>query len=533
VGKWRLADLLRPWLLSAADWADIEIQSISLDTRQLCPGGLFIACNTGVGDGRQYLVQAINKGAVALVVSQFDDAAQRQAYTFNLDARIPVIEIPLLADSAGAIVARFYGDPSKQQHVIAITGTNGKTTCSYWLAQALTYLGNPCGVIGTLGMGLLTIGENQQALLPTGHTTPDAVTLHRQLALWQQQGIAYVAIEASSHALDQGRLAGLHICQAVLTQVSRDHLDYHLTEENYWSAKRRLFVWPQLKQQIINADDRLGQQLMRASMIQMPTSLSSAVGVHIWAYHAHLDDCFYRDDGCAHLAWQSVQVAEGGYQAQLCWRLPRQPVEQYSLFLPFPGRYNLDNALAVIATLLAMNNRMENIIYAFARCQLPPGRMQLVANQCGLLIYVDFAHTPDALKVALDACREQARGQLWVVFGCGGDRDAGKRPLMGQVAAQQADQIMLTADNPRSESAATIVDEILAGCLTANSLKPPCVHQQLDRRLALAQVLRKAQAGDVVLVAGKGHECTQIIGDQVLPFNDVQVIQDLLKEMSV
>ena len=532
VKKWRLADLLSPWV-AAVDCADVEIPSISLDTRQLDAGGLFIACNNRVGDGRHYLSQAVAKGAAAMVVSQFADAAQRHAFTANLDACIPIIEVPQLADIAAAIVARFYGDPSSQQHVIAITGTNGKTTCTYWLAQALTYLGKPCTVIGTLGMGLVTVGKEGCALLPTGHTTPDAVTLHRQLAQWQQQGIAYVAIEASSHALDQGRLAGLHIQQAVLTQVSRDHLDYHFTQENYLTAKRRLFVWPQLKQQIINGDDQLGQQLMRESVMQLPASSQITVGEHTWVYQARLDDRFYHDDDYAHLAWQSVQVAAGGYQAQLCWRLPRQTAQYCSLFLPFPGRYNLDNVLAVIATLLAMDISIENIIAAFAHCALPPGRMQAVANQRGLLIYVDFAHTPDALKVALDACREQTRGQLWVVFGCGGDRDAGKRPLMGQVAAQYADQVMLTADNPRRESAADIVADILAGCLAVNAVKLSSLHQQLDRRLALAQVLQQAQAGDVVLVAGKGHESTQIIGDQVLPFNDVQVIQDLLKEMSV
>jgi UDP-N-acetylmuramoyl-L-alanyl-D-glutamate--2,6-diaminopimelate ligase len=470
VRNWRLADLLTPWVSPVDAWADVVIESISLDTRQLCAGGLFVASENRVGDGRRYLAQAIAKGAAALVVSQFADATQRQYFTAQLDPRIPIIEIAQLADIAAAMVARFYGDPSAQQHVIAITGTNGKTTCSYWLAQALTYLGKPCGLIGTLGMGPVEVGKDHQDLSSTGHTTPDAVTLHRQLARWQQQGIAYVAIEASSHALDQGRLAGLQIQQAVLTQVSRDHLDYHLTEENYLAAKRRLFDWPQLPQQIINADDQLGQQLMQQSSqkeIQQSQILSTTV--RTWAYHARLDEGFYQDDGCAHLAWQSLQVAVGGYDAQLCWRLPAQSQQQQKVFLPFPGRYNLDNALAVMATLLAMGISIDSIIEALAHCRLPPGRMQSVANQRGLLIYVDFAHTPDALTVALAACREQSRGQVWVVFGCGGERDAGKRRLMGRVAAQQADHVMLTADNPRSESAADIVREILAGCMAVNS----------------------------------------------------------------
>ncbi len=522
MSNWRLAELLLPWV-AAGDWADICIASISIDTRQLTAGGLFIACENRVGDGRHYLAQACAKGAAAIVVSQFADAVARQTFTASLDGRIPIIEITNLAGIAAAIVARFYGDPSAQQHIIAITGTNGKTTCSYWLAQALTYLGKPCGVVGTLG-----VGADWRHLSPTGHTTPDAVTLQAQLAKWKQQGIQYVAIEASSHALDQGRLAGLHINQAVLTQVSRDHLDYHLTLQDYYAAKQRLFSWPNLKNQIVNADDVLGQQLWQQPVL----------GVSTWVYHATPDDLFNREDGCAHLAFGDMQARSGGYAAKLYWRLPQQSIQQYTILLPFPGRYNLANALAVIACLLAMGVTMQKIIEVIAHCQLPPGRMQSVANQRGLIIYVDFAHTPDALAMALDACREQTLGQLWVVFGAGGDRDAGKRPLMGKIAAEKANQVMLTADNPRSESAADIVAEILVGISTVNSVSPLFVnrqlfvHQQLDRRQALAQVLRAAKPGDVILVAGKGHEATQIIGDQILPFNDVQVIQELLQELA-
>jgi UDP-N-acetylmuramoyl-L-alanyl-D-glutamate--2,6-diaminopimelate ligase len=515
--SWRLADLLAPWITdcSHAQWAALHVDSIALDTRQLKAGGLFIASVNRVGDGRRYLAQAIAQGAHALLVSEFADDAQRQLFCAALDTRIPLIEIPHLADIASAIVARFYGDPSTQQKIIAITGTNGKTTCSYWLAQIFSFLGKPCGVIGTLGMG-----ADWRKLAPTGHTTPDAVTLHRQLAQWQQQGIDHVAMEASSHALDQYRLAGLHLQQAILTQVSRDHLDYHGTLEAYAAAKRRLFSWPNLKTQIVNGDDVLGQQLW-----QQP-----APGLSTWVYHAAFENS---DDHGGHLAFEDVRAHNGGYQARLHWRLPQQPTQQLTpqpaqqaeIFLPFPGRYNLENALAVIASLLAMQIDIADIVRAFGQCQLPPGRMQSVANQRGFIIYVDFAHTPEALAMALLACREQAQGKLWVIVGCGGDRDAGKRPLMGKVAAEKADLVMLTADNPRSESAADIAQAMLAGMASVAH-----VQRQLDRRLAIAQVLQQAQAGDVILVAGKGHETTQIIGDQILAFDDVQVIQQLLQE---
>jgi UDP-N-acetylmuramyl-tripeptide synthetase len=457
------------------------------------PGVGFIAWPGAARDGRAFVAQALSAGALACLV----EAEGVQAFGFA-DARVAAVS-GLKARSA-EIAHGFYGEPSAELDVVAVTGTNGKTSTSWWMAQALSALGRGCGVIGTLGVGQVGAGD----FTPTGLTTPDPVTLHATFRRFADDGLKAAAIEASSIGIEELRLHATHIKVAQFTNFTQDHLDYHGSMAAYWAAKRALFDWPGLQALVLNLDDPMGAQLLAHAQSRR---------LACWTYGLQ--------DG--------VRLQAGGirYQAQgLAFEVIERSesllsvVAQATVQAPVIGTFNVANLLAVIGALRALGFSLQDAAHACSGLQAVPGRMQIVAlpdaDAPMPMAVVDYAHTPDALQKAIEALRPvaQARGgRLWCVFGCGGDRDPIKRPLMGAVAAQHADRVVLTSDNPRSESPAAILAQILAGAAGASVIE--------DRRAAILQALTQADAADVVLIAGKGHEATQDVAGVKTPFSDV------------
>jgi UDP-N-acetylmuramyl-tripeptide synthetase len=475
---------------AAAAWlAQRGVRALATDSRRVQPGDAFIAWPGHALDGRQYVRQALAGGALACLV----EAEGVEAFEFGAD--LPVATVPGLKARTGEIADEFYGRPSERLQVVATTGTNGKTSTAWWTAQALGELGQRCGVIGTLGIGeppreRAVAGEPQPALDATGLTTPDPVTLQRALRRFVDEGFAACVIEASSIGIVEQRLAGTRIAVALFTNFTQDHLDFHATMEDYWQAKSALFDWPGLRAAVLNVDDPRGAALAQRLR-----------GPEMWTYSTEAPARLrargmdYRDVGLA------FDVHEGAQRAEVRSRLI--------------GQYNVSNLLAVIGGLRALGVPLERAAGACAALTMVPGRMQRVeAARPGPEVVVDYAHSPDALEKALAALRG---GQLWCVFGCGGNRDTAKRPLMGAIAQRLADRVVLTSDNPRHESPAFILGQIQAGL----SGKRDSVQLIEDRRQAIAVAVRQAATNDVVLLAGKGHEDYQEIAGRRLPFSDV------------
>ncbi len=465
--------------------AQLAISSLSLDSRRLTPGSLFIALPGTSGHGLDYLQQAVDAGSAA-VAAEIDDVWSRERIE-ALDASIPVIAAERV--HAGRIAARFYADPSARLTIIGYTGTNGKTTCAWLTAGVL----ENCAMIGTLGNG--APGSLQQAT----HTTPDAITLQQMFADYLQTGISAVAMEVSSHALDQERVDGAHIDVAVFTNLSRDHLDYHRTMQAYAEAKQKLFRLPGLRCVVINMDDQYGQQIREslATGMRCITVGVNAADVQLRASH--------------------IRQTQQGLKMILHYEQ-----QQVVLESPLIGRFNVDNLLSVAGALVAAGVPLVQLVKRLSSVPAVPGRMERFGGGKQPLVVVDYAHTPDALKNALLAAREHSNGELTCVFGCGGDRDPGKRPLMGAAAEELADRVIVTDDNPRSESGSVIIEQIL------NGMKhPPRVVR--DRLQAISYAIKHATSGDLVLVAGKGHEEMQIIGDQRHHFSDREVVEKLLR----
>ncbi len=465
--------------------AQLAISSLSLDSRRLTPGSLFIALPGTSGHGLDYLQQAVDAGSAA-VAAEIDDVWSRERIE-ALDASIPVIAAERV--HAGRIAARFYADPSARLTIIGYTGTNGKTTCAWLTAGVL----ENCAMIGTLGNG--APGSLQQAT----HTTPDAITLQQMFADYLQTGISAVAMEVSSHALDQERVDGAHIDVAAFTNLSRDHLDYHGTMQAYGEAKQKLFRLPGLRCVVINMDDQYGQQIREslATGMRCITVGVNATDVQLRASH--------------------IRQTQQGLKMIL-----RYEQQQVVLESPLIGRFNVDNLLSVAGALVAAGVPLVQLVKRLSSVPAVPGRMERFGGGKQPLVVVDYAHTPDALKNALLAAREHSNGELTCVFGCGGDRDPGKRPLMGAAAEELADRVIVTDDNPRSESGSVIIEQIL------NGMKhPPRVVR--DRLQAISYAIKHATSGDLVLVAGKGHEEMQIIGDQRHHFSDREVVEKLLR----
>jgi UDP-N-acetylmuramyl-tripeptide synthetase len=489
----------------AAQWLRQRVTgTLQSDSRKLQAGDGFIAWPGSAVDARQFVGDALTAGAAACLV-EHDDADR-----WLLEGEHIASYQGLKADT-GTIAAEFFGTPSGALQVVAVTGTNGKTSTAWWLAQALSALPDamalPCGMVGTLGVGrppaqgaLLA----SAAITSTGLTTPDPVLLQRSLRRFADEGLKACAMEASSIGIEEHRLEGTQIRVAMLTNFTQDHLDYHGSMEAYWQAKRRLFAWPGLQAAVINIDDTQGQglaQSLQASALDVWT-VSSQCGARLRARAVTYDSM-----------GMGFDVVEG--------------TASYRLQTRMIGSYNVSNLLGVLAAMRALGIPLQAAVDACSTLHPVPGRMECLGGAGEPLVAVDYAHTPDALSQALTALQPvaaQRGGRLWCVFGCGGDRDASKRPLMGAIASQKANQVVVTSDNPRSEKIETIIAHILLGLSQSKA-----VDVQADRALAIAEVLTRAAAQDVVLLAGKGHEETQEIASTKYPFSDREHAQSALR----
>ncbi len=480
------------------DWlrATAPSAQLALDSRRVQRGDVFLACAGENGDGRDYIAHAIEAGAAAVL---FDDD---EGFSWRDDWSVPHQAVPALAQQAGRIAHDWYGQADVGMFSVAVTGTNGKTSCTQWLGQALSRDGLPTTVIGTLGIGLFRAGSSSP-FAATGYTTPDPVQLHRHLAEHKAQGAKALAIEASSIGLVQRRMDELHVDCAVLTNFTRDHLDFHGTMEAYEAAKAKLFDWPGLKHAVVNLDDALGLRMIARMRTTNPP-------VKIFGYT--LDGA--KADGIDCLSASDLRISQQGTSFQL-----ESPAGSAAVRMQLIGRFNVSNALAIAGVLLARGLALSSVVSLLESLVPVPGRMQQLGGTDSPLVVIDYAHTPDALEKALDALRgvAQARhGQLWCVFGCGGNRDPGKRPQMGAVSGS-ADHIIVTSDNPRDEAPADIIAQIIAGITDADRPKLQIIE---DRATAILSAIRHADKNDVILIAGKGHEDYQEIKGRRLAFRD-------------
>ena len=460
----------------SANFAETDITGLTCDSRQVRPGFLFAAFPGSVADGRQFIADAISRGAVAVLAEPGTSADVLTLHDANPRRRY------------ARMAARFHG--AQPATVAAITGTNGKTSVASFVRQIWTLLGRQAASIGTLGISAPHLKTNK------GLTTPDSVDLHASLAMLAGQGVDCLAMEASSHGLDQYRLDGVNISLAGFTNLSHDHLDYHGTMEAYLQAKARLFT------DILNSD---GVAVLNADDAAYSFLSHSAAdrGCRVISYGRQADD---------------IQLIEAQPQAD-GQRLKLQVLgKQFDVLLPLAGAFQVENALCALGLVIASGATPVDAVKALQSLQGVPGRLQEIAKTAaGGTVYVDYAHTPDALANALDALRPHTRGELHVVFGCGGDRDSTKRPEMGQIASERADHVIVTDDNPRGEIAAAIRAEILAACTSAKEIG--------DRAKAIRTAVDALASGDVLVVAGKGHETGQTIGDEIRPFDDSDEIR--------
>ncbi|WP_292993374.1 UDP-N-acetylmuramoyl-L-alanyl-D-glutamate--2,6-diaminopimelate ligase [Nitrosomonas sp.] len=493
------------------DEIGVPIENLVTDSRLIKRGDTFLAYAGEVTDGRKFIPQAIAAGANAVLWDP-------QNFSWDPEWHIPALAINELRAKAGLIASYVYGNPSQKLWMVGITGTNGKTSCSHWYAQAMTSLDKKTAVLGTLGNGFsgeLEIAEN---------TTPEATVLQRSLAKFVEQGAQSVAMEVSSHGLVQGRLNGTTLAIAVLTNLSRDHLDYHRDMDSYAAAKARLFFWPELKYAVINMDDVLGVELSR----QLANKPVRTIG-----YGFHYPEERYSNQ-FKMVYGLNLKVDIEGMEFDIEFEDNHE-----HLRIGLLGKFNASNLLAVVATLLASGIRLPDAVRSLQSIQPIPGRMEKYEGIGQPIIIVDYAHTPDALEKVLCTLRELSRtvsqkkgtagqnARLFCVVGCGGDRDKGKRVMVGEVATRLADEVIFTSDNPRTEDPLSIIKDIVAGAGAKN------YQIEVDRALAIYQAIDNARPGDIVLIAGKGHEKFQEIKGQKVPFNDVEVVQQVLKDLAM
>jgi len=497
---WRLSELLEG-LAAVPRERDALVYGVHLDSRRVVPGGLFLACRGASVHGLAFLGQVLERGALAVAYEPDPEWSQERIRALP-SSGVPLVPIPDLRLHAGEIAARFYGDPSQDLEVIGITGTNGKTSCSQFVAQALMP-DIPCAVVGTLGSGF------PGGLLDGTHTTPDPVTLQARLAELRDEGAKAVAMEVSSHALDQGRVNAVRFDLAVLTNLSRDHLDYHGGMQDYAAAKQRLFHHPGLRAAVLNHDDPFGRELL-ADLQPEIEALVYGTGPAVPL-----------PDNLAGWVWgDGLRVdADGiGFDVRSSWGGGH-------LRSRLLGRFNVNNLLAVLTVLLHRGFPLSQALERLAELPGVPGRMERFGGSGRPTVVVDYAHTPDALEKALQTLAEHCRGRLICVFGCGGDRDRGKRPLMGAVAERWADRVLLTDDNPRGEDGHAIIAEIRGGMTESGA-----VDVVRNRRLAIRRALAEARVDDLVLVAGKGHETTQLSGTLAVHFSDREEVPAALEQ---
>ncbi|MES2364296.1 MAG: UDP-N-acetylmuramoyl-L-alanyl-D-glutamate--2,6-diaminopimelate ligase [Pseudomonadota bacterium] len=465
----------------------VLLENLTADSRMVTPGCGFAAYPGDASDGRNYLDQAIAAGAAAVLW-------ERQAYAWPQEwSQLPNVAVDGLKDRIGEIAAAMYGNPSDKLWMIGVTGTNGKTSCAHWLAQSLSGSGRRSAVIGTLGNGF------PEALTPSPNTTPDAIVLQQALAGYVGQGASAAVMEVSSHGLTQSRVNGVQFDVAVLTNLSRDHLDYHGDMASYAAAKAVLFEWPGLRYAVLNVDDEFGRTLAE--------KLSDS-NVEVVSYGMH----------SSRVCGTALKLSAAGLEMEV-----ESEWGKAHLVSPLLGSFNAYNLLAVLATLLVSGVPMAVATQQLAAIRPVAGRMQALGGNGKPVVVVDYAHTPDALEKVLGTLREiNPHGKLICVFGCGGKRDAGKRPLMGAIATKLADHVIVTSDNPRKEDPLVIIANITAGmsgdyCIEA------------DRAAAISAAVRTAGVNDVVLVAGKGHEDYQEIQGVRHPFSDIDVATKALE----
>jgi UDP-N-acetylmuramoyl-L-alanyl-D-glutamate--2,6-diaminopimelate ligase len=477
---------------------DIDILNIASNSRAVLENTLFIALAGINSHAIDFAIDAVKSGAVAILYDAGDEYCQRRVPLLSKQVHTHWIGIEGLDRANGEIVSRFYGEPGKALKIIGVTGTDGKTSVTHLLTQALGQLGKSTASIGTLGYG---VGNELQ---PTTHTTPDTVTLQTYLHEFQCQGCEYVVMEVSSHALEQYRVSGCHFDIAVLTNLGRDHLDYHQDMAQYAAAKARLFRDFDLTARVLNADDELGLSLSEEfedeGMIRYSRLASDKdAGAEVYLLHS--------------------EVTDRGLDM-----LVATPLGEIQASTALMGQFNIDNTLACISTLIALGLDHAQIQRAVSALEPIPGRMEKFSgNENTVTAVIDFAHTEQALRACLTTSREHTRGKLWCIFGCGGDRDQGKRKGMGRAAEELADRIIITDDNPRTEPTESIVAEIIEGLREPD--KACVVH---NRQAAIEYALTQAAAGDLVVIAGKGHELEQIVGHQRFPFSDRHVVQRFL-----
>lgn len=459
--------------------SDPLIRELTLDSRNVRPGDLFLAVPGAKVDGREHIADALKRGAAAV-------AYEVQGATVLPITDAPLIPVKGLIAQLSDIAGRFYGEPSRLLELVGVTGTNGKTSVTQLVAQGLDLLGQHCGLIGTLGTGFY--GALQSGRL----TTPDPLAVQSTLNDLKKAGARAVAMEVSSHALEQGRVAALAFDIVVMTNLSRDHLDYHGSMEAYKAAKARLFAWPNLRCRVVNLDDDFGRELAAEERESRLISYSLK-------------------DPSATLYCREATFDDDGVRAVLV-----TPQGEHMLRSRLLGRFNLSNMLAAVATLMAMAHPLDEILKVTPKLEGPIGRMQRLGGGSKPLVVVDYAHTPDALEKVLEALRPHARGQLTCLFGCGGDRDRGKRPLMAGLAERLADRVIVTDDNPRTEDPQAIFADIRPGFANADA-----VEFIAGRGAAIARVIACAGVDDVIVLAGKGHEDYQEINGERHDFSDL------------
>lgn len=482
--KMSARDALSVLNIEVGDEINCEISGLCLDSRQVQAGELFVAYPGEHSDGREFMESAQAAGAVAIVY-------ESSGFELETELSIPVYAVSQLQQKLGLLADQFYRHPSAELQVFGVTGTNGKTTCCYLLAQALQKLDLRVAFMGTLG-----VGEIDQ-LESSGFTTPDAISIQKQLASWRDQGITQVCMEVSSHALHQGRVNGIKYFCTLFTNLSHDHLDYHSSMQDYGAAKQRLFTDFPAELVISNLDDALGfdiSQNANADFIVSYGEQSSSADVHL----------------------EELTLSASGMEL-----LIEANNVDLTVLTPLVGKVNVPNVLLLVATLLALSTPLETIASIVADLDAAPGRMELYHEPSGPTVIIDYAHTPDALQKALRSIQQHCQGKLWCVFGCGGDRDTEKRKVMGAAAESAADYLIVTNDNPRSEEPAKIAAQIIEGIAGHADVV-------LDRAAAIEAAINRADEHDWVLIAGKGHETTQEIGDQLLPFSDREQVLKVL-----
>jgi UDP-N-acetylmuramoyl-L-alanyl-D-glutamate--2,6-diaminopimelate ligase len=487
-------------IVALVDWVRSLAPAAQLtsDSRLLAAGDVFLAYPGDSADGRNYIEAAVQRGASVVL---FDDG---NGFAWDAALDVPHRAVTGLKQLAGPIANAWYEAPDAQMQVVAVTGTNGKTSCSQWLGRALSKQGQPTLVVGTLGTGIYRNGMAGN-FSETGYTTPDAVLLQRRLAQARNSGARALAIEASSIGIDQGRLDGLHVDVALFTNFTRDHLDYHGDMAAYEAAKRRLFDWPGLRNAVINLDDEMGLRLVAHLSGQSP-----AVGIIGYS----ITGASVGDLPVLHAS--DIRSSNNGTVFQLS--TPQGAIQVRTQLV---GQFNVSNVLGIAGVLLARGASLRTVVELLESLQPVPGRMQQLGGQEAPLVVIDYAHTPDALVKTLTTLREvaqQRHGQLWCVFGCGGERDPGKRPQMG-AAATAADHVIVTSDNPRGEEPAGIIEQIIEGMKISNAMHS-APHVIEDRAAAILYAVKHAARADVVLLAGKGHETYQEIKGRKLPFLD-------------